>query len=52
MAGRVKHAERSRKGHDRSGMYRKYVTGRSSLYVGSGFSMLHKLSNVFKHQGR
>lgn len=51
MAGRIEHRERSRKTRDRSGIFCKYVTG-TSLYAGSDFNMLHRLSNVFRHQGR
>jgi hypothetical protein len=51
MAGRIKHRERSRKTRDRSGMFRKYVIGNMPLY-GSDYGIIHRLTNLFKHQSR
>ena len=52
MAGRIKHMQRSRAGRDRRGIYRKYVIGKSNIYDAGDYSILHKLSSLFKHQSR
>jgi hypothetical protein len=52
MANRVKHMERSCKSRDRSGIYRKYVIGKSTLYNTGDYRLLHRLTNLFKHQSR
>jgi hypothetical protein len=48
MANRTKHAQRSRRGRDRSGMYRKYVIGNMPLYAGPNFNLVHRLTDAFR----
>lgn len=52
MAGRIKIAKRSSKTRDKAGMYRNYVYGQAQPYGSGNYDFIHRLSGLFRHQGR